>query len=195
MRTSEQINDLAAASANAQAVMKPAIKDSVNPAYKSKYADLGSVWDACRDPLTANGITVWQDVTSGEGGISVTTRLVHKSGQWVEFGPLTVPLARHDAHGVGSATSYGKRYALAAAIGVIAEIDDDGNAAVSKSNGKAADPAISEQQAADLQSLIEDVGADKAKFLKFIKANTLAEIRASSYSECVRQLEAKRMRQ
>jgi hypothetical protein len=133
MKTSEQINDLAAASAKAQGAMRAAVKDSTNPHYKSKYADLTAVWEACRQPLADNDLTVWQDVTSPETalGIGVTTRLVHSSGQWVEFGPLIVPLSKADAHGVGSATSYAKRYALAAALGVTSE-DDDGNAATEK---------------------------------------------------------------
>lgn len=128
MTTSEQINEIASAMAKAQAAMKPAIKDANNPAFKSKYADLASVWEACRGPLTANGITAWQDVTTNADGIAVTTRLVHSSGQWVEFGPLVVPLMKRDAHGVGSATSYGKRYGLSAAVGIVSD-DDDGNAA------------------------------------------------------------------
>lgn len=133
MITSEQIQDLAAAMAKAQAAMKPAIKDSTNPAFRSKYADLTAVWDACRGPLTANGITVWQDVLATDSGIAVTTRLTHASGQWVEFGPLIVPLTKRDAHGVGSATSYGRRYGLSAAIGIVAD-DDDGNAAVASTD-------------------------------------------------------------
>lgn len=132
MKTSEEIKDIASAMSKAQAVMKAAHKDSTNPAYRSKYADFTAIWDACRGPLTTNGLTVWQDVQSTEGGVSVTTRVVHASGQWVEFGPLTVPLpqTKQDAHAVGSATSYAKRYALSAAVGVVADDDDDGNAAV-----------------------------------------------------------------
>jgi hypothetical protein len=137
MKTSETINEIAAAMCKAQGAMRPALKDATNPAYRSKYADLTAVWDACREPLTKNGITVWQDVTCELGGVSVTTRLVHTSGQWVEFGPLTVPLAKPDAHGVGSATSYGKRYGLSAAIGVVSDDDDDGNGAVGRTETKA----------------------------------------------------------
>lgn len=130
MKTSEAINELATAMAKAQADMKPAIKDMTNPAFRSKYADLASVWDACRVPLTSNGLTVWQDLSTVESGVSVLTRLTHTSGQWAEFGPLIVPLGKHDAHGVGSASTYGKRFALCAAVGVVAEEDDDGNGAV-----------------------------------------------------------------
>ena len=132
MKTSEQIDKLAEAMAKAQGELKPALKDSVNPAFRSKYADLTSVWDACRGPLTTQGLVVWQDVTTEPEGIAVTTRIAHTSGQWVEFGPLTVPLMKHDAHGVGSATSYAKRYALSAAVGVVSDDDDDGAQAVER---------------------------------------------------------------
>jgi len=138
MQTSESINEIATAMVKAQASMKPAVKDATNPAFRSKYADLAAVWDACRGPLTANGLTVWQDVTTEADGIAVRTRLVHTSGQWVEFGPLVVPLSKHDAHGVGSATSYGKRYGLSAAVGIVAEDDDDGNAAAQNAKPAAA---------------------------------------------------------
>lgn len=129
MRTSDQINELAAAMAKAQGALKPAVKDALNPHYQSKYADIASVWDVCRNALPPNGLTVWQDVTNAESSIAVTTRIIHVSGQWVEFGPLIVPVIKQDAHGVGSACSYGKRYSLSAAVGVVAEEeDDDGNA-------------------------------------------------------------------
>lgn len=141
MITSESINEIATALAKAQAAMKPAIKDANNPAFRSKYADLTAVWDACRGPLTSNGIAVLQDVTFLSDKVAVTTRLVHSSGQWMEFGPLPVPSAKQDAHGVGSATSYARRYALSAAVGIVAD-DDDGNGAV----GHAA-PAVQEIKA------------------------------------------------
>jgi hypothetical protein len=133
MRTSEQINEIAEAMALAQAEIKPATKDAVNPAYRSKYADLTAVWSAIRGPLSKHKIAVWQDTELvADVGVAVTTRLAHASGQWVEFGPLTVPCAKKDAHGVGSAASYAKRYAIAAAVGVVAEDDDDGNEASQK---------------------------------------------------------------
>lgn len=131
MTTSEQIHEIATALAAAQGQLKPAIKDATNPAFRSKYADLTAVWDAVRGPLSGHGIAVVQEAITVEDGVAVITRLIHSSGQWLEFGPLTVPVAKRDAHGVGSATSYAKRYALSAAVGVVSEEDDDdGNAAV-----------------------------------------------------------------
>lgn len=133
MKTSENINELAKAMAEAQKNMKPASKDGLNPHFKSRYSNISSVWESIRGPLTENGLTVWQDVITCDKTVSVTTRVVHQSGQWVEFGPLIIPLARLDAQVIGSATSYAKRYALCAAVGVVSDDDDDGEAAVDRS--------------------------------------------------------------
>lgn len=129
MNTSPEIDKIAAAMVQVQAQMKPAVKDATNPHFRTKYADLSAIWEACRKPLSDNGIFAAQDVTSDDHSVSVVTRLTHVSGQWMEFGPLRIPLSKHDAQGVGSGTSYGKRYSLSAALGVVAEDDDDGNRA------------------------------------------------------------------
>jgi len=147
MNTSPEINEIAKAMSLAQSQMKPAIKDSTNPHYKSKYSDISSVWEAIREPITLNGMTIWQDVTTQEKAVSVTTRIVHSSGQWVEFGPLSIPITKQDAHGVGSGVSYAKRYALCAAVGVVSsDEDDDANHAVGKAkiNSYARSPEIEE---------------------------------------------------
>lgn len=139
MQTSEQINEVAAAMAAVQAKMKPAIKDATNPHFKSKYADLGSVFEAIRGPLAENNLTVWQDLGSDERGVTCKTRIVHKSGQWVEFGPLSIPASKQDAQGLGSAATYARRYGLSAALGVVADLDDDGNAAGQSPPARVAD--------------------------------------------------------
>jgi hypothetical protein len=140
MTKSEQINELAAALVKAQAAVRPAIKDSVNPHFRSKYADLTSVWEACREALTSNGLSIVQMPEQGPDAdsISLTTILLHASGQYIS-GTVTSPLARRDAQGVGSALTYLRRYALAAMVGVVADEDDDGNSAVG--NGSAPRPA------------------------------------------------------
>lgn len=127
MQTSDSINELATAFAKAQAKIEGATKDKNNPAFKSKYADLSSVWEACRQALTENGLSVVQ-VAEGDGTqATIVTRLMHTSGQWIE-GTLIVRPAKTDAQGIGSAITYARRYALAAMVGVCPE-DDDGNAA------------------------------------------------------------------
>ena len=132
MITSEQINEIAAALSKAQGAMRPAIKDAQNPHFRSRYADLAANVEAARTPLAANGLAVIQEATTTERGVAVATRLLHSSGQWIQFDPITVPMTKQDAHGVGSAVTYARRYALGAALGLVAD-DDDGTAAVNGS--------------------------------------------------------------
>lgn len=129
MTTSEQVAELAAALAKAQAQIKAAAKDRTNPFFNSKYATLEAVWDACRGPLTANGLSIVQGAAATGGElVTVTTRLLHASGQWIESRLDLVP---KDAspQAAGSALTYARRYGLAAMVGVAPEEDDDGNAA------------------------------------------------------------------
>jgi hypothetical protein len=128
MQTSEHINELAAALAKAQGQIQGAVKDSTNPAFKSRYADLASVWDACRVALSANGLAVVQGPALADRGVGVTTRLLHSSGQWAES-TLILPMDKATAQGAGSAITYARRYSLAAMVGVAPDDDDDGNAA------------------------------------------------------------------
>lgn len=129
MQRSEQIDELAAALAKAQLQMKPAIKGQANTFFKSKYADLATVAEACMETLNENGLAVIQAPLCNEHGAGVETMLVHSSGQWLAE-TLVLPVAKNDAQGVGSAITYARRYALAAFAGVCPE-DDDGNAAAS----------------------------------------------------------------
>lgn len=135
MDRSEQINELAAALAKAQGAIQAAAKSAVNPAFKSadkpngtKYADLAAVWDACRAPLSANGLSVAQIPAVADGGrVSVTTVLLHASGQFLSATVSAMP-AKADVQGLGSAITYLRRYGLSAMVGVAPD-DDDGNAA------------------------------------------------------------------
>lgn len=129
MRTSNFASNVYAALAAAQGDLAPAVKDNTNPAFRSKYADLTSHVEAFRPVAKANKLAVVQELTSDAAGVAVTTRIVHASGEWIEFGPLFIPATKHDAQGFGSACSYARRYALSAAFGTVAD-DDDGNAAV-----------------------------------------------------------------
>lgn len=134
MNRSEAINELATALYKAQSNIQTAKKANENPHFRSKYADLASVWDACRTALTNQGLSVLQSprmifTESGAGVVELETMLIHSSGQWMSD-TLSVPLSKLDAQGVGSAITYARRYALAAFVSVAPD-DDDGNAAVS----------------------------------------------------------------
>lgn len=127
MNHSEQINELAEALAKAQGQIEGAKKDSANPFFKSKYADLASVWEACRVQLSSNGLSVTQCPEESENGIAIETMLLHSSGQWIKS-RYTMPVSKLDAQAVGSAITYARRYALSAIIGIAPE-DEDGNSA------------------------------------------------------------------
>lgn len=131
MQKSDQIDELAKALCKAQSKLKHAVKDSTNPHFKSKYADLASVINACKDELTANGLSVAQGLSSADGtSLTCTTMLLHTSGQWLSS-DLTLRPTKQDAQGIGSCATYARRYSLAAMVG-IAQDDDDGQAAVQK---------------------------------------------------------------
>jgi ERF superfamily protein len=125
---SEKLDELATALAKAQTVIATAKRDSQNPFFKSSYADLASVWEACRDALTSNGLSVAQFPGFKDGIATVDTILLHSSGQWLQA-TAGAPIAKQDAQGVGSALTYLRRYALAA-VASVSPADDDGNAAV-----------------------------------------------------------------
>ena len=140
MQTSESISEIAAAMVLAQQAMLPLIKDSNNPFFKSKYADLQAVTEACYPALQANGICVMQSAESlGTLGINIKTRLIHKSGQFIET-ECAIPPAGQDPQKYGSAVTYGRRYGLQAAVG-LAAIDDDGESAMNRNAPKTATPA------------------------------------------------------
>jgi hypothetical protein len=130
MPTSPTIAALAAALVKAQSALSGAKKDSTNPHFRTAYADLASVWDAARAPLANAGLSIVQLVSSDPTHAIVETILAHSSGEWVSS-TLAVPLTKADAQGLGSAITYGRRYALAAIVGVC-PADDDGEAAVAR---------------------------------------------------------------
>lgn len=127
MNKSEHINELAAALSLAQKEIKGALKDSNNPFFKSRYADLESVWGASKTPLTNNGLSVVQAFGFEGETDYLDTILLHKSGQWIS-GRQRLLSKDKTAQGMGSAATYARRYGLAAIVGVV-QTDDDGESA------------------------------------------------------------------
>lgn len=129
MEKSEQINELALALAKAQAEIADPKKSSENPFFNSKYADLATVLAAIRGPFSKNGLSISQAPgESKDGMISVTTLIMHSSGQWLAS-TMSIPIGgKKDAQAAGSSITYARRYMLAAMAG-IAQEDDDANLA------------------------------------------------------------------
>ena len=146
MNRSESIAQIGAALSKAQSAIQPAIKDRVNPAFRSHYATLESIVDACRDALSRNDLAVIQSPVDAESAdrVALETMLLHKSGEWISS-RVSCKLSKPDAQGLGSALTYLRRYALAGMVGVTATEDDDGNAASqaqpARVNKAAAQPA------------------------------------------------------
>ena len=138
VRRSPSIAAIADAMSKAQAKIEGAKKDKTNPHFKNDYADLAAVWDACREALTANGVAVIQPPSASGPKVTVTTMLIHKSGEWIEA-DLEMTAQQNTPQGIGSCITYARRYGLAAMVGVAPE-DDDGNAASQKSTTAVSKP-------------------------------------------------------
>jgi ERF superfamily len=173
---SEQIGKLAEALAKAQSTMTEAKEDSKNPFFKSNYADLTSIWRACKKSLSDNGLSVTQPTTMIDGQLVLVTKLLHAgSGEWTQ-GFYPVYTTKQDPQAVGSAITYARRYALAAIVGVCKEGEDDD--AEKASDRK---ELINDDQ---IKDLIKAVGADveaKEMILKRFSAKSFNEIPKENY--------------
>ena len=160
---------LFAALAKVQGAIEGARKGTDNPFFKSKYADLASVWDACREQLSANGFAVIQRPVGDDPQIVVLeTILGHESGEWIS-GTLTMKPVKADPQGIGSCITYARRYALASMVGVAPE-DDDGNAA---SKGTPSS-TITDKQAEEIKQALHDTDSNVPAFLdRIAKAGKL----------------------
>ena len=148
MKNSETIAELAMALAKAQGQIEDATKDGLNPAFRSKYADLAAVRAVIREPLAVNDLAIMQFPRTRQGYVEVETMLVHKTGEFVSE-TLEIPVAKFDAHGIGSGITYGRRYGLMSIL-CLAAVDDDGNAAVEKAPAPPAKKAVSPKETAAL---------------------------------------------
>ena len=132
------MKELYSAFIKAQKEIKTALKDSKNPHFKSTYADLESVWDACRDALHKHGLAVMQLTDVDPSGVPVlVTRIVHESGQHVEGRYPLLCKDPNNPQATLAALTYARRGSLAAACGVV-QSDDDGNTAA----GHTAAPSV-----------------------------------------------------
>lgn len=179
METSSEIIEIIKALNSMQGEMRGVAKDAINPHFKNRYLSLDAVWDSIKLPLFSNGLCVVQDVTSQGSTVSVETRVFHISGQWMKFGPLVMPLGKLDPQSIGSATTYAKRYSLCSALGVVADIDDDGQHAQNShksptdaqknsgfTNEDASKIKITNEQLLEIEELFRWIDADLAKSIK-----------------------------
>lgn len=171
MRTSESIKALAPALTAALGKLEGAAKTAKNPHFKNTYADLASVVDASREILAAQDLAVMQSPgLIVEGRLQLFTRIIHKSGEWIE-GEFHMPLAKSDPQATLATLTYARRGALMAILGIPA-VDDDGETAVGRgTDGNSASGPRQEPRQAQ-----RETGPSAADFaIKGLKAATSAE--------------------
>lgn len=211
MTQSESINELATALAKAQGTMKAAVFNKKNPHFKSQYADFSSCMDACRGPLSDNGLAIIQYCETKDGKLNLLTMLAHTSGQWIksEF-PLIS--AKMDSQGIGSAMTYAKRYSLCGMVGIVAdeEEDDDGETAVGRGRNQPdyspvqvslppqpnPNEKVSDSEIIAMSFLIQQLDEEnKNSFMEGVKKNyqasSLQEIPKSGFNKCMASLSAR----
>lgn len=182
---------LHAAMARAFAAIEAAMKDSTNPHFKSKYADLGSVIDAIKPALTGNGLFFTQVMHDATNGVCVETVVHHEGGESLSCGKLFVPASKQDAQGFGSALTYARRYSLMTAFGVPAE-DDDGNAAARTT--PRADPLpdnrpITDEQRDLIQALAPGAGKTLQEICGGYNVGSLKELTYEKAVKCIARLQ------
>lgn len=159
MKTSDKIDLLSTDYALAQLELKNASFDKINPHFKSRYATLAQVRDTTAPVLAKHGLAVIQVTDMVDGALMLITRLVHKSGQWIEG---VYPIAIGKPQEMGSALTYGRRYSLSGICGIASEEDDDGNEG-GKSDAPKAMPSANGTQGASK-------AATRAEYDGFIKS-------------------------
>jgi ERF superfamily len=180
---SDDLAELAAAIIEVQAAMPKIPKTSDNPFFKSKYADLADVKTLADPIITKHGLAVTQWPSNNDKGDTLVTMLLHRSGQFIKS-EMQLHLTKSDAQGQGSALTYARRYAYMASLGLVADVDDDGNRssqpqsnrseAKPKPQAKAraaknADPKTGEVLHNLQPKMLEEIkGADRPRFLEHL---------------------------
>lgn len=163
-------------------------KKAGSGSFTYNYATLDHIASTIAPILQKNGLSYSFESTLTENSVEAVCNIKHVGGH-SSSAKFSAPIDRNakmnDMQKAASALSYARRYALILALGITTgEIDDDGHSVVIQ--------YITESQAADLQALAEEVGADVPKFLAYLKVDAIERIPAKSFKECVRLLESKR---
>ena len=187
------MKNISSALVKAKKAFGPALKDKTNPAFRSKYADLGACLEAVEGALLDNGIALYQETFEDATGVTVETVFLHESGEMIRCGKLHVPAAKQDPQGYGSALTYARRYSLMAACGIAPE-DDDGNAAQRQPAKpvQSAPMTLDDEQLANVKALIDEVKPNVSMMLGHYGVKRVEDIPAIHYLKLVHQLQEKR---
>ena len=194
MNTEKATPDLLAALAAAQGEIENATKNAKNPHFKNNYADLAECLNTIRPVFSAHGLAVIQSAGHFDGAmVTVTTIITHKTGGMISSESTCVP-AKTDAQGIGAATTYLRRYSVAAMCGIAQEDDDGQSARHDKSPTTKTMPSnltIGDAEFAELNRLLDETGSDKAAFCQYFGIDSVAALPMQKYAEAVAMLQKK----
>ena len=168
MEKSESIKNIATALLIFQMKVDKVGKDATNPFFKSKYASLSNIQDAILIPLNESGLSYMQ---FPDGQYGLTTIIMHESGEWLQS-TYTMRPVKDDPQGIGSSITYQKRYALAGALALNIDDDDDGNAGT---HGGSTPEKAAANKKADEEKRLRDINSNIAKLAG---CNTVDELTA-----------------
>ena len=189
MNTSETVAELFAAISEAQAEMGGAVKAKENKFFSARYADLSSVLQVIKKPLADHGLALIQAPGLIENYAMVTTRIVHKSGEWLET-VASAPMSKNDVQALGAVTTYLRRYSCAALFS-IPQVDSDAEAAMLRPVVE----TITDNTARMINAMLEDTNADRAAFLSLFDSELVESIPLASGQRALAMLRSKKAAQ
>ena len=181
MQTSQGVTKITEAIIRAAGKITPLVKDSANPFFNSKYADLNQTVEALRKVLLEEGLWFMQFPTSTENSVGVLTRVVHSSSEFIEH-EFVLPLAKRDPQAAGSAITYARRYALVSIFGLQA-VDDDAQSAMPT--------PIDEISVERIENLLTETGKKKESLVKHFGVKEIADLSSEQGVEAIGLLEWK----
>jgi hypothetical protein len=190
---SESIKNISVALIKFQAEVQNPKNTADNPFYKSKYAPLNEILNEVRPLLSKHGLGVIQSPSGDGEKITINTMLVHESGEWIEFDPLTLKAEKITPQGAGVAITYGRRYSLSSVTGIASEPDDDGN---SLENGQPDQPKkLSDGQVKRLWAIAKTNGVTGAEVKKVLmrdyKKTQVEDLTKQEYDAVISRMEQK----
>ena len=174
----------------AQAGMGKVVKGATNPAFKSKYADLGDVVSVAVPALNEQGIAMFHYMLRDEHGAVMRTTLVHGASGTEISCDVPLIINKNDMQGMKSATTYAKRIGLESLTGIAPE-DDDGNAAAKAAPKAEAIRLIGAEQFQEINELIFDTETDEVKFCTYWKVKTLEDLTEKQGVDAIAMLKKK----
>lgn len=144
--------------------------DSINPHFKSRFASLAAIHKVIDPILSKHGLGVMQFPVSEEDKAGVVTRVIHASGEYIEY-KFTVPLSKHDPQGACAAVSYARRYGISGALCLVTEEDDDGESA----SGRGSAPVVKEPRRQRKAPAMSAESRDKVKHAASLRASEIGD--------------------